>query len=215
MSTTATEPQATGTRAMAVTHHRTATVDGVNIFYRESGPADAPVVLLLHGFPASSHMFRNLSPDQRDHGPWMGDALAGRLLRRWYVAGQRSGLGPGLRLVCCGHRWVLPCSRYCGREWPVARPTVRARKVRSGRRARFPYRGVIRARQGAAWDRSIASLSRLAHYGTTRRHLNHTELSTCLPRRFRLFGHSPSVVDSPRAREADSPGTAPRGQASP
>jgi pimeloyl-ACP methyl ester carboxylesterase len=50
----------------AVTHHRTATVDGVDIFYREAGPADAPVVLLLHGFPTSSHMFRNLIPALAD-----------------------------------------------------------------------------------------------------------------------------------------------------
>jgi len=48
--------------AVGVTHYRTATVDGVSIFYREAGPADAPVVLLLHGFPTSSHMFRNLIP---------------------------------------------------------------------------------------------------------------------------------------------------------
>jgi pimeloyl-ACP methyl ester carboxylesterase len=45
-----------------VTHYRTRAVDGVKIFYREAGPADAPVVLLLHGFPTSSHMFRNLIP---------------------------------------------------------------------------------------------------------------------------------------------------------
>jgi pimeloyl-ACP methyl ester carboxylesterase len=49
-----------------VTHHRTATVDGINIFYREAGPRDAPVVLLLHGFPTSSHMFRNLIPALAD-----------------------------------------------------------------------------------------------------------------------------------------------------
>ena len=48
--------------AASVTRYRTATVDGVNIFYREAGPADGPVVLLLHGFPTSSHMFRNLIP---------------------------------------------------------------------------------------------------------------------------------------------------------
>ena len=41
-------------------------VDGVSIFYREAGPADAPVVLLLHGFPTSSHMFRNLIPALAD-----------------------------------------------------------------------------------------------------------------------------------------------------
>jgi pimeloyl-ACP methyl ester carboxylesterase len=46
----------------AVVHHRFATIDGLKIFYREAGPADGPVVLLLHGFPTSSHMFRNLMP---------------------------------------------------------------------------------------------------------------------------------------------------------
>ncbi|MEV8374386.1 alpha/beta hydrolase [Kribbella sp. NPDC056861] len=43
-------------------HHRTVEVDGQQLFYREAGPADAPVLLLLHGFPASSHMFRDLIP---------------------------------------------------------------------------------------------------------------------------------------------------------
>ena len=52
--------------AVPVTHHRTAKVDGTNIFYREAGPVDAPVVLLLHGFPTSSHMFRNLIPALAD-----------------------------------------------------------------------------------------------------------------------------------------------------
>lgn len=36
--------------------------DGVKLFYREAGPQDAPVMLLLHGFPSSSHMFRDLIP---------------------------------------------------------------------------------------------------------------------------------------------------------
>lgn len=45
-----------------VTHYKAMTVDGVSIFYREAGPANGPVVLLLHGFPTSSHMFRNLIP---------------------------------------------------------------------------------------------------------------------------------------------------------
>src|ERR1700756_754878 len=36
--------------------------DGLKIFYREAGPADGPVLLLLHGFPTSSHMFRHLMP---------------------------------------------------------------------------------------------------------------------------------------------------------
>jgi len=42
--------------------YRSLMVDGVSIFYREAGPAGAPVLLLLHGFPTSSHMFRNLIP---------------------------------------------------------------------------------------------------------------------------------------------------------
>ena len=37
-------------------------VEDLEIFYRESGPADAPTILLLHGFPTSSHMYRNLIP---------------------------------------------------------------------------------------------------------------------------------------------------------
>src|SRR5437667_6636450 len=40
--------------------YRTLNVEGLDIFYREAGPRDAPTVLLLHGFPSSSHMFRNL-----------------------------------------------------------------------------------------------------------------------------------------------------------
>ena len=52
--------------AVPVTHHRTAVVDGCKIFYRQAGPLDAPVVLLLHGFPTSSHMFRNLIPALAD-----------------------------------------------------------------------------------------------------------------------------------------------------
>ncbi len=48
-----------------VTYH-TAQVDGVKIFYREAGPKDAPTVVLLHGFPSSSHMFRELIPRLSD-----------------------------------------------------------------------------------------------------------------------------------------------------
>lgn len=46
--------------------HRTVKIDGLDIFYRESGPKDAPAVLLLHGFPTSSHMFRDLIPALAD-----------------------------------------------------------------------------------------------------------------------------------------------------
>jgi pimeloyl-ACP methyl ester carboxylesterase len=43
-------------------NYRKEKVEDLNIFYREAGPVDAPVVLLLHGYPTSSHMFRNLIP---------------------------------------------------------------------------------------------------------------------------------------------------------
>ena len=47
---------------MAIVHHRYATVDGHRLFYRGAGDAEAPVLVLLHGFPTSSHMFRHLIP---------------------------------------------------------------------------------------------------------------------------------------------------------
>jgi pimeloyl-ACP methyl ester carboxylesterase len=47
---------------MSAVHYRTVHVAGVDIFYREAGPAEAPTILLLHGFPTSSHMFRDLIP---------------------------------------------------------------------------------------------------------------------------------------------------------
>jgi pimeloyl-ACP methyl ester carboxylesterase len=46
--------------------YRQATVDGSKIFYREAGPKNAPSILLLHGFPTSSHMFRELIPALAD-----------------------------------------------------------------------------------------------------------------------------------------------------
>jgi pimeloyl-ACP methyl ester carboxylesterase len=47
---------------MAAYTTNTVAADGLNIFYREAGPKDAPIILLLHGFPSSSHQFRNLIP---------------------------------------------------------------------------------------------------------------------------------------------------------
>lgn len=51
---------------MVDVHHRYATVQGRQLFYREAGPADAPVLVLLHGFPTSSFMFRHLIPELAD-----------------------------------------------------------------------------------------------------------------------------------------------------
>ncbi len=58
----AAEPRAEAPRVA----HRTVKIDGLDIFYREAGPNDGPNILLLHGFPTSSHMFRNLIPALAD-----------------------------------------------------------------------------------------------------------------------------------------------------
>jgi pimeloyl-ACP methyl ester carboxylesterase len=50
----------------AVTHHRYIDIDGHTIFYRESGPKDAPTIVLLHGYPSSSYSFRELIPRLAD-----------------------------------------------------------------------------------------------------------------------------------------------------
>lgn len=47
---------------MPVIHYRRQKVGDVEMFYREAGPSDGPVILLLHGFPSASHMFRDLIP---------------------------------------------------------------------------------------------------------------------------------------------------------
>jgi pimeloyl-ACP methyl ester carboxylesterase len=48
--------------ALPIVQYRSQPVGNVDVFYREAGPADAPVILLLHGFPTSGHMFRDLIP---------------------------------------------------------------------------------------------------------------------------------------------------------
>ncbi len=46
---------------MSPTRYLTVNVDGLNVFYREEGPPDAPTVTLLHGFPSSSRMWQPLA----------------------------------------------------------------------------------------------------------------------------------------------------------
>jgi len=59
-------PTRTTTTAAVHVQYKTVRIDGLDVFYREAGPSEAPVVLLLHGFPTSSHMFRNLIPALAD-----------------------------------------------------------------------------------------------------------------------------------------------------
>ena len=53
---------------MSEVNHLRMNVNGIEVFYREAGPKDAPVVLLPHGYPCSSYEFRNLMPLLAD--PW-------------------------------------------------------------------------------------------------------------------------------------------------
>ncbi|BCY07242.1 alpha/beta fold hydrolase [Actinoplanes sp. L3-i22] len=62
---------------MARIHHQYAEVGGHRLFYREAGPADAPTLVLLHGFPASSFMFRNLIPALADRWHLIAPDLLG------------------------------------------------------------------------------------------------------------------------------------------
>ncbi|WP_186162996.1 alpha/beta fold hydrolase [Burkholderia gladioli] len=55
------EPATTPSDASTTTYHR-AEVDGVGVFYREAGPKDAPVVVMLHGYPSSSKQYASLIP---------------------------------------------------------------------------------------------------------------------------------------------------------
>src|SRR4051812_37669029 len=56
----------TSTRRQFPVHYETARVNELEVFYREAGPDNAPTILLLHGFPTSSNMFRNLIPRLAD-----------------------------------------------------------------------------------------------------------------------------------------------------
>ncbi len=63
---TSTQAHATSIQTDATIHYKTAEIDGLEIFYREAGPKDAPTLLLLHGFPTSSQQYRNLIPALAD-----------------------------------------------------------------------------------------------------------------------------------------------------
>ena len=62
---------------MAPVRYRTADVDGFKVFYREAGLADAPKLLLLHGFPSAGHMFRDLIPRLADRFHMVAPDLPG------------------------------------------------------------------------------------------------------------------------------------------
>lgn len=70
-------PETLKGKSMSAIRYLTQKVGDVEVFYREAGPVDAPVILLLHGFPTSSHMFRDLMPALSDHYRLIGPDLPG------------------------------------------------------------------------------------------------------------------------------------------
>jgi pimeloyl-ACP methyl ester carboxylesterase len=105
--------------ASVVVHYRTAKVDGVDIFYREAGPANGPVVLLLHGFPTSSHMFRRLIPALGDRYrviapdfPGFGQSAAPDHTQFAYTFGHITDLMDGLVGQLGARRYTLYLMDY-------------------------------------------------------------------------------------------------------
>ena len=105
--------------APPVVHYRTVKVDGIDIFYREAGPASAPVVLLLHGFPTSSHMFRRLIPALADRYhviapdyPGFGESAAPDHTAFAYTFGHYADLMDGLMGQLGAHRYAMYVMDY-------------------------------------------------------------------------------------------------------
>jgi pimeloyl-ACP methyl ester carboxylesterase len=100
-------------------HYRTVKVDDVDVFYREAGPSGAPVVLLLHGFPTSSHMFRNLIPALADRYhviapdyPGFGESAAPDHTKFKYGFGHYADLVDGLMGRLSVNRYALYLMDY-------------------------------------------------------------------------------------------------------
>jgi pimeloyl-ACP methyl ester carboxylesterase len=99
--------------------YRTTVIDGTELFYREAGPADAPVVLLLHGFPTSSRMFRNLIPKLADRYhviapdyPGFGRSAAPDAKKFTYSFANIAGLMDGLMNKLGRDRYALYVQDY-------------------------------------------------------------------------------------------------------
>jgi pimeloyl-ACP methyl ester carboxylesterase len=88
------------------------TVGEVDVFYREAGPVDAPVILLLHGFPSSSHMFRDLIPQLANSYRVIAPDLPGFGLSKAPARGQFTYSFDQLARVIEGFTEKLRLTRY-------------------------------------------------------------------------------------------------------
>lgn len=103
--------------------YRTRSVGEVEVFYREAGPVDAPVILLLHGFPTSSHMFRDLIPALSDRYRVIAPDLPGFGLTRAPARGDFDYSFDTLAEVLEGFVDALGLTRYALYIFDYGAPT--------------------------------------------------------------------------------------------
>lgn len=108
---------------MSAIHYRTQKVGDVEVFYREAGPIDAPVILLLHGFPTSSHMFRDLIPELADRYRVIAPDLPGFGLTKTPPRGQFTYSFDALAEVLGGLVDALGLRRYALYIFDYGAPT--------------------------------------------------------------------------------------------
>jgi hypothetical protein len=164
---------------MSVVHYRTQHLGDVELFYRETGPADAPVLLLLHGFPTASHIFRDLLPLLCDRFRLIAPALVrprppraahlttSSIMARQSDCGLRQSIPSGSRQS--SHKMAMPMKRASatsgvhGRHIGAipAKPTamhvaVRSRRKRSATGNTAPARTLYcSALTGMSWTSPI------------------------------------------------------------
>lgn len=119
----ATAPAKLKENPMSAIHYRTQKVGDVEVFYREAGPIDAPVILLLHGFPTSSHMFRDLIPELADRYRVIAPDLPGFGLTKTPPRGQFTYSFDALAEVLGGLVDALGLRRYALYIFDYGAPT--------------------------------------------------------------------------------------------
>ena len=103
--------------------YKTQTVDDVDVVYREAGRADAPVILLLHGFPTAGHMFRDLVPLLAPHYRVIAPDLPGFGQTRAPARGTFSYTFDNLARVIDGFTEALKLDRYALYVFDYGAPT--------------------------------------------------------------------------------------------